>query len=152
VKDPHDPDDPYLGRILSMRIPPPHSVASVKRHLSKRENIPEGRPTNLCENLSSRAPLKNTEHVDIIDPVGAGSTPGDPVALVILNSSNEQSETRGRTQSILEAHSSPDWSSHVNGIPRPWTYIYTLQTIDGTGNLIDVNYFLIFIPQVRSPQ
>jgi hypothetical protein len=135
VTDPADPADPWLGRVLSARIPPPRSVSSVKRYLSNQENITGEGNINLYVDLASKSPLKDTDLVDIVDPVGAGSAPGDPVALVILNDSNPSP--------ILDSSPAPDLPQDVGGIPRREGYDYTLRSLRSIGNRFDFKRNLI---------
>jgi len=82
VKNPEFPEDPYLGRALAIRIPPPHLAASVKRHICGREDIADYEHASLFPDISCLTPLDDSEAVHILDRAGTGSTPGDPVALV----------------------------------------------------------------------
>jgi len=82
VKNPEFPDDPYLGRALAVRIPPPHLAASVKRHICGREDITDYEHASLFTDISCLTPLDDSEPVRVLDRAGTGSTPGDPVALV----------------------------------------------------------------------
>ena len=84
VKYPEFPEDPYLGRALAIRIPPPHLAASVKRHICGREDIAGYEHTSLFTDISCLTPLDDSEPVRILDHSGVGSTSGDPVALVTL--------------------------------------------------------------------
>jgi hypothetical protein len=82
VKNPEFPEDPYLGRALAIRIPPPHLAASLKRHICGREDIADYEHASLFPDISCLTPLDDSEAVHILDRAGTGSTPGDPVALV----------------------------------------------------------------------
>jgi len=82
VKNPEFPEDPYLGRALAIRIPPPHLAASVKRHICGREDITDYEHASLFTDISCLTPLDDSEPVRVLDRAGTGSTPGDPVALV----------------------------------------------------------------------
>jgi len=84
VKNPEFPDDPYLGRALAIRVTPPHTIASVKRHICGREDIANHKNTSLFDNILSRIPLDDSKPVHIFDHAEIGSTSGDPVALVML--------------------------------------------------------------------
>jgi hypothetical protein len=149
VKNHVDPNDPFLGRVLAIRIPPSHSAAHLKRHLSKQENIPEDKHIEFYGNLACRAPLKDTDHVDIIDPVGAGSTPGDPIALVILIAPKSQPETSASSTSprSLAQSSSPSLPSYLGGFRRRYGYDYVLRTLDDKGHVLNgqLSFDLIWI-------
>jgi hypothetical protein len=140
VKNPADPNDPFLGRVLAIRIPPSHSVSRLKRYLSKQESIPEDKDIEFYDNLACPGPLKDSDHVDIIDAAGAGSTPGDPVALVILDTPKSLPETPASSTSprSLAPSSSPSLPSHLGGVRRCVGYDYILRTLDaGRGHVLN---------------
>jgi hypothetical protein len=80
-------DDPSLGRIPATLVTPPHTVISLKRCLSKFENI-TGR-TRLYIAASSQTPMDDTGRVSILAYPGPGCNPNEPMALVVaLSDSN----------------------------------------------------------------
>jgi hypothetical protein len=87
VKNPEFPEDPYLGRVLAIRITPLHLAASVKCHICGQEDIADYEHTSLFTNISCLTPLDDSEPVHIVDHTGVGSTSGEPVALVMLEPS-----------------------------------------------------------------
>ena len=76
-------EDPYLGRITAKRIAPPHTATSIKRYLSKQEDISDYSRTTLFSTLSSPSPLEDHGHVSILTVEGPGSSLEEPMALVI---------------------------------------------------------------------
>ena len=84
VKNPEFPNDPYLGRALAIRLTPPHTIASVRRHICSREDIADHKNTRLFDNILSRTPLDDSKPVHILDRAGVGATSGEPVVLVML--------------------------------------------------------------------
>jgi hypothetical protein len=84
VKNPEFPEDPYLGRALAIRVTPPHTIASVKRHICGRENIVNHKNTRLFEKILSPTPLDDSMRVHIFNHAGVGSTSEEPVVLVMV--------------------------------------------------------------------
>jgi hypothetical protein len=78
--------DLYIGRIIATRIAPPHTASAVKRYLSKHENIADPSCTQLFPTLSSRTPMEDGGHVPIQFTEGPGSSPEQPLALVVSDS------------------------------------------------------------------
>jgi hypothetical protein len=82
-KHPVYPDDGSLGRINANWITPPHTAASIKRYLSKEEQIAENMCTSLFSEISSPSSLDDNVLMPILTGAGPGSSPGEPLALVI---------------------------------------------------------------------
>jgi hypothetical protein len=61
-KKPADPDDPSLGRIKVDSIPPPRTVASMRRIISRVEKYPQFLPWHpkLFVNMFSESPMDDT--------------------------------------------------------------------------------------------
>jgi hypothetical protein len=72
-----------MGRVASRLVPPPHTAASIKRFLSKQENIPDYHCTNLYSTISSPSALEDQKHVSVMTADGPGSSLQQPMALVI---------------------------------------------------------------------
>jgi hypothetical protein len=84
IRNPEFLEDPFLGSVLSVRIPPPHSVAAIKRYLCAREYIQvDSARVVLFRHIGCLDPLEDSALVGITDPVGVGHTPEEPIALVI---------------------------------------------------------------------
>jgi hypothetical protein len=72
-----------MGRVVSRRVAPPHTAASIKRFLSKQENIPDYHCTNLYATISSPSALEDQSYVSVMTADGPGSSLQQPMALVI---------------------------------------------------------------------
>jgi hypothetical protein len=78
IRNPEFLEDTFLGSVLFLRIPPPHSVAAIKRYLCAREYIQvDSARVVLFRHLGCLDPLEDSELV------GVGHTPEEPIALVI---------------------------------------------------------------------
>jgi len=90
-KEPVNPRNPYLARIEAVHITPPQTVASLIRCIVKKEEREFGSVplksdplnTELFEAPSSLAPMKQEQHLAIMNGSGPGSDPRKPLALVI---------------------------------------------------------------------
>jgi len=82
VQNPEFPEDPYLGRTIAIRIPPPHLAANIKHHICGREGIADYEHTSLFPDISCLTPLNDSEPVDILDHAGSGTTYENPIVLV----------------------------------------------------------------------
>jgi hypothetical protein len=80
---PADSNKPFVGRLNVDCIPPPHTVASIKRCISKLEHIPKPEACQLFASISSEYPMSGG-HISILTSDHHGSTPGDPMAFVKL--------------------------------------------------------------------
>jgi hypothetical protein len=80
---PASPSDPYLGRARANSVAPPQTVYLIKRHLCKIENISDFLGSILFLSGSSLSPLNDTERVSILTPGGPGSSPDEPMELVV---------------------------------------------------------------------
>jgi hypothetical protein len=141
VKDPECSEDPYLGRTLAIHVTPPHTVFSIKRHLCGRETTVDHTGTSLFADISCLAPLKDTELVDILSPVGLGSVLGHPVALVVLETLDQYPAESNSTQTTSVSSSPQD----------PSGYIYKIQaTSPGGMNTFSLEHFLMLSSSNKS--
>ena len=84
TEHPVSPEDPFLGRALALRIPPPYTAENISRFLLKYENLVSNFNTSeFFAHVYSESSCWNVTFVNLSDPVGLGSKPGDPVALVV---------------------------------------------------------------------
>lgn len=84
-KCPVNKDDPSLARIDARLIAPPHTVASIKRCLANFEGLGyfiSASSAKLYVNLLSESPM-DREHVSILTSHRPGSTPEEPMGLVL---------------------------------------------------------------------
>ena len=76
-----DEDEPSLGRIRCDSVAPPHTLASIKRSISRAEETPELANADLFADISSDAPMKDG-HFSILGTDIPGLSPHDPMAVV----------------------------------------------------------------------
>ena len=110
-KTPVAPGDPFIGRINSRSVAPPHTAEAIKFRIAKAEDINLNDPTTIRLFLSpyNQSPLDDTEKVNILDRTGAGSTPEEPLALVAKLSDSERSALEsGRRGGLTNAEPLPD--------------------------------------------
>lgn len=79
---PASPSDPYLGRARANSVAPPQTVHLIKRRLCQIENISDYLGFILFLSGSSLSPLNDTERI-ILTPGGPGSSPDEPMELVV---------------------------------------------------------------------
>jgi len=103
-KSAFNPGDPFTGRIPARSVPPPHSVATLKRCLAHAENFvdPSGILTKLYGSPSEREEIRDDGELPILSslpilpsgsrmrgrierPVSDGSNPATPYAFVFEN-------------------------------------------------------------------
>ena len=90
---PVSPGDPFLGRIKYTSVPPPRTARTVKRCIANMENIENRERTSLFLTLNSQSPMDDTDKVSILNGTGRtgpGSTPQEPIALVLKMSDSER--------------------------------------------------------------
>ncbi|KAJ7470134.1 hypothetical protein B0H11DRAFT_1379899 [Mycena galericulata] len=82
--------NPFIARIKATSVPPPHTVASLKRALVKAEELPDPseRLTCLFKTRDARKAMAKGARVDILTGE-LGATPQRPVALVFLSDPEE---------------------------------------------------------------
>ena len=76
-----DEEEPFLGRIRCDSVAPPHTLASIKRHISRVEKTPGLANADLFANISSDAPLKEG-NISIFGTDVPGLSPYEPMAIV----------------------------------------------------------------------
>jgi hypothetical protein len=82
--------NPFIGRIKATSVPPPHTVASLKRALVQAEGLPDpnGDLTGLFETRDAQTAMVTDARV-AISTGDLGATAQTPVALVFLTSPKE---------------------------------------------------------------
>jgi hypothetical protein len=85
-KVPIDPEEPSLGRIRADSIAPPHSLASIKRYISRVEKNPALAHADIFADTSSDAPLEEG-HISILCTDGPGLSPNEPMAIIQVEQS-----------------------------------------------------------------
>ena len=77
-----DPEEPSIGRIRGDSIAPPHTPASIKRHISRVERNPAlVNSTLFADSDTSDSPLKEG-YISILRTDGPGLSPNEPMAIV----------------------------------------------------------------------
>jgi len=77
-------EDKTLGRLNANSIAPPHIAASIKHRIAKQEQLANHSDIALYLNLEDDTPIENSVRVNLsIDGQGPGSTPENPIGLVI---------------------------------------------------------------------
>jgi hypothetical protein len=71
-----------IGRISAYWIPPPHTVASIKRYLCQEEGLGIQPRMNLFSDMSLPA-LPDDDLIPILDGCGAGTNSEQPLTLVV---------------------------------------------------------------------
>ena len=109
-KTPVAAGDPFLGRIKARSVPPPCTVKAVKGCIAEAENI---KRTNITIFLTSysQSPMNDEEKVTVLNGTGPGSTPQEPLALVIKMSDSERSALESDGRSGLASAAEPDTTS-----------------------------------------
>ncbi|KAJ7687874.1 hypothetical protein B0H17DRAFT_678946 [Mycena rosella] len=82
--------NPFIARIKATSVPPPYTVASLKRALVQAEELPDpsGDLTGLFKTRDARKAMAKGARVDILTGE-LGATPQTPVALVFLTDPEE---------------------------------------------------------------
>ena len=77
------PDDNSLGRIDTLSIAPPHTVASLKRRIMNAEGV-INQTINLFKDTDGEALMNETDHISFLDPLTTypGQTEDEPIAIV----------------------------------------------------------------------
>jgi hypothetical protein len=85
-KHPAFAEKSFVGRIRASSVAPPQTVFLVKQRLCMVEKVKFPSGSTLFLSKSSSFPANDVEHLPILAPGGWGSTPEDPVELVIRSS------------------------------------------------------------------
>ena len=127
------PSDPFLGRIKVRSVPPPRTVKAVKRSITKVENIKDHESTTIFLTPYSQSPMDDAEKVTILNGIGPGSTPQDPLALVAKMSDSERTvlESDGTVGLANPAESEIRYGTSIQYFPFP-----TISTVEGTWSLL----------------
>ena len=107
-KTPAASGDPFLGRIKARSVPPSHTARAVRYCIAKMENIKDITNTSLFLTPNNQFPMGDDDKkVYILNRIGPGSTPQEPLALVAKMSDSERSalESGGRGELTSAAES-----------------------------------------------
>ena len=75
-----DQNTPSLGRVNTLAIPPPHTVASLKNYLIKSEDI-LGRDVQIFEDEDSESPMNDTDAIALLSDSFPGCMEDQPIAV-----------------------------------------------------------------------
>ena len=75
-----DQNTPSFGRVNTLAIPPPHTIASLKNHLIKSENI-LGRDVQIFEDEDSESPMNDTHAIALLSDSFPGCMEDQPIAV-----------------------------------------------------------------------
>ena len=78
-----DPEEPSLGRIRADYVAPPHSLASIKRCISRVEGTPELAHADIFADISCHTPLKEG-CISILRTDCPGLSRNEPMAIVLM--------------------------------------------------------------------
>ena len=117
-----DPEEPSLGHIRADSVAPPHSLASIKRCISRVERTPALAHANLFADISCDAPL-NEGHISIPHTDCPGLSPNEPMAIVIESPSISDGKyvIKNRAADIY-------WNAYYNPIRTVYFGNVTLET------------------------
>ena len=99
-------DDRFIGRVPSKSFAPPHTVASIRRSLCKREGLSEPDKALVFAPLSSPAPKEDSARLILYASSGPGLFEHDPIALVVASEK--------RTKDITQSEKLPKRSDHTD--------------------------------------
>ena len=75
-----DQNTPSLGRVNTLAIPPPHTLASLKNHLIKSENILV-RDVQIFEDEDGESPMNDTDTIALLSDSFPGCMEEQPIAV-----------------------------------------------------------------------
>ena len=75
-----DRNTPSLGRVNTLAIPPPHTIASLKNHLIKAENI-LGRDVQIFDDEDGESPTNDTDAIALLSDSFPGCMEDQPIAV-----------------------------------------------------------------------
>ena len=141
---PITPGDPFVGRIKARSVPPPRTVKAVKCSIAKVENIKDREDTSLFLTSYSESPMDDADKVTILNGIGPGSTPLEPLALVAKMSDSERSdlESGGRdglaSATVTEPGTTPPGIRYLKSIHHFLTFFFLTSRL-----LWEVYYLLV---------
>jgi len=100
-------NDRFISRIVSRSVAPPHTAASLKKHICRIERFELSTKCTLYPSLSNQAPVEDSARLALRGTSGPGVSEIDPVVLVVDVS---DAEKRSKLASS-EAKDLVEWSS-----------------------------------------
>ena len=100
-------NDRFISRIVSRSVAPPHTAASLKKHICRIEGFDLFTKCTLYLSLSDQAPVEDSARLALRGTSGPGVTEVDPVVLVV-----DVSDVKKRSKvSSVEVKDLVEWSS-----------------------------------------
>ena len=101
AKTSFDKNDISLGRINTLFVAPPHTVGSLKAHITKVEGLVTpghalDKGMELFQDTNGDAAMSDTDVIGFQDDTYPGSDEGDPVALVNATADQKAKPTPGK--------------------------------------------------------
>ena len=100
-------NDRFISRIVSRSVAPPHTAASLKKHICRIEGFELFTKCTLYSSLSDQAPVEDSARLALRGTSGPGVSEVDPVVLVVDGS---DAEKRSKVSSV-EVKDLAEWSS-----------------------------------------
>ena len=119
-----DENTPSLGRVKTLAIPPPHTLASLKNHLIKSENL-SGRDVQIFEDEDSVSPMNDTDAIALLSDSFPGCMEEQPIAVTYeapraaATMSSSPSVYRGIHRKLVLAF---DVGTTYSGISYRWDF------------------------------
>ena len=79
-KTPFDENDPSLGRVNTLSIPPPHTVSCLKNFVIRSEGI-SGHNVQLFEDEGSESAMKDSDTLALLSDTFPGFIEDQPIAI-----------------------------------------------------------------------
>ena len=100
-------NDRFISRIVSRSVAPPHTAASLKKHICRIEGFELFTKCTLYSSLSVQAPVEDSARLGLRGTYGPGVSEVDPVVLVV-----DVSDVKKRSKvSSVEVKDLVEWSS-----------------------------------------
>ena len=100
-------NDRFISRIVSRSVAPPHTAASLKKHICRIEGFDLFTKCTLYSSFSDQAPVEDSTRLALRGTSGPGVSEVDPVVLVVDVS---DAEKRSKVSSV-EVKDLAEWSS-----------------------------------------
>ena len=75
-----DENNPSLGRVNTLSLPPPHTVSSLKNCIIKSEDL-SGHNVQLFEDGASNSAMNDSDELTLLSDTFPGSTEDRPIAM-----------------------------------------------------------------------
>jgi hypothetical protein len=94
-----DEDDPSLGRVNTLSVPPPHTVSCLKNFIIRSEGI-SGHNVDLFEDEGSESPMNDSDALTLLSDTFPGFVEDRPIAITYESrTENGEDECNPKTRS-----------------------------------------------------